>query len=189
MVRLFVALPIDDGTRDELAGLAGGIPGARWVPPENYHLTLRFIGEVENVLADELDEALATIRAKPFELKLRGVNVFEKAGRIHSLYAGVERCERLSHLQSKVETALQRAGLPPERKKFAPHVTLARTEKAAPDKLIAFVQAHNLFRAPPQPVNHFSLYSSRLGKEQAHYVAEVDYALEGASLAARAAEH
>jgi 2'-5' RNA ligase len=183
MVRLFVALPIDDGLRDQLAGLAGGIPGARWVPPENYHLTLRFIGEVENVLADELDEALGTIRAKPFDLTLRGMDVFEKAGRIHSLYVGVERNERLLHLQNKVETALQRAGLPPERKKFAPHVTLARTDKVAPDKLIAFVQAHNLFRAPPQRVSHFSLYSSRLGKEQAHYLAEVDYALDGATVA------
>ncbi|EHM02887.1 2'-5' RNA ligase [Acetobacteraceae bacterium AT-5844] len=188
MVRLFVALPIGEGLREQLSALAGGITGAKWVPPENYHLTLRFIGEVENHLADELDEALATIRAKPFELTLKGLNVFEKAGRIHSLYVGVERCERLLHLQSKVETALQRAGLPPERKKFAPHVTLARTEKAAPDKLIAFVQAHNLFRAPPQPVDHFCLFSSRLGKEQAHYVAEVDYALEGALLPARAEE-
>ena len=188
MVRLFVALPIDDGLRDQLADLAGGIPGARWVPPENYHLTLRFIGEVENVLADELDQALSTIRARPFELTLRGVDVFEKAGRIHALYVGVERNERLLHLQSKVETALQRAGLPPERKRFAPHVTLARTDKAAPDKLISFVQAHNLFRAPPQPISHFCLYSSRLGKEQAHYVAEVDYALEESTQSAGASE-
>jgi 2'-5' RNA ligase len=188
MVRLFVALPIGEGLKEQISALAGGIPGARWVPPENYHLTLRFIGEVENVLADELDEALATIRAKPFELTLRGLDVFEKGGRIHSLYVGVERCDRLLHLQSKVETALQRAGLPPERKKFAPHVTLARTDKAAPDKLIAFVQAHNLFRAPPERMDHFCLFSSRLGKEQAHYVAEVDYALEGALLPVRAEE-
>jgi 2'-5' RNA ligase len=188
MVRLFVALPIGEGLKVQLAALAGGIPGARWVPPENYHLTLRFIGEVENVLADELDEALATIRAKPFELTFRGLDVFEKAGRIHSLYVGVERCERLLHLQSKVETALQRAGLPPERKRFAPHVTLARTERAAPDKLIAFVQAHNLFRAPAERVDHFCLFSSRLGKEQAHYVAEVDYTLEGALAPVRAEE-
>jgi len=188
MVRLFVALPIGEGLKEQLAALAGGIPGARWVPPENYHLTLRFIGEVENVLADELDEALATIRAKPFDLTLRGLDVFEKAGRIQSLYVGVERCERLLHLQSKVETALQRAGLPPERKKFAPHVTLARTDKAAPDKLIAFVQAHNLFRAPAERMDHFCLFSSRLGKEQAHYVPEVDYALEGALTPVRADE-
>ncbi|PHK96134.1 RNA 2',3'-cyclic phosphodiesterase [Pseudoroseomonas rhizosphaerae] len=179
MPRLFVALPLPEPLREQLSDLAGGIPGARWVPPENYHLTLRFIGETEGWRADELDEALAGIRAKPFALQLAGLDIFEKAGRIHSLHVKAERSEPLAHLQSKVETALQRAGLPPERRRFTPHVTLARTDKAAPDKLISFVQAHNLFRPPPVAVTHFSLFSSRLGKEQAHYEAEVDYLLEG----------
>lgn len=184
MPRLFVALPIPEGLREQLADLAGGIPGARWVPPENYHLTLRFIGEVEGWQADEVDEALSALRARPFTLNLTGIGIFEKAGRLQSLHVRVERSEPLVHLQSKVETALQRAGLPPERRRFAPHVTLARTDKAEPDKLIAFVQAHNLFRADPVPVDHFSLFSSRLGKEQAHYEAEVDYALLARDLTA-----
>ena len=181
MPRLFVALPVPETLRMQLADLAGGIPGARWVPPENYHLTLRFIGEVDGWQADEVDDALASIRSRPFELQLSGVDVFEKAGRIHSLHVKAERSERLTHLQAKVETALQRAGLPPERRRFTPHITLARTEKAAPEKLIAFVQAHNLFRPPPVMMDHFSLFSSRLGKEQAHYEAEVDYALDAPS--------
>src|SRR5919112_249729 len=129
MIRLFVALALPAAIKTQLAMLSGGIPGAKWVPPENYHLTLRFIGEVESWRAEE------------------------------------------------VETALQRIGLEPERKRFAPHVTLARTDRAAPEKLIAYVQAHNLFRLPPVPVEGFTLYSSRLGKEQAVYAAEVDYAL------------
>ncbi|MCQ4161065.1 RNA 2',3'-cyclic phosphodiesterase [Roseomonas sp. GC11] len=177
MPRLFVALPLPERLRDQFAELAGGIPGARWVPPENYHLTLRFIGEIDGWQADEVDEALAGIRARPFPLTFSGLDIFEKAGRIHSLHVKAERGERLLHLQSKVETALQRAGLPPERRRFAPHVTLARTERAAPDKLISFVQAHNLFRPEPVTVEHFCLFSSRLGKEQAHYEAEVDYPL------------
>jgi 2'-5' RNA ligase len=181
MPRLFVALPIPDMMRERLAELAGGIPGARWVAPENYHLTLRFIGEIQGWQADEVDEALSGIRARSFELRLSGLDLFEKAGRIHSLHVKAERGEALTRLQSKVETALQRAGLPPERRRFTPHVTLARTDKAAPDKLIAFVQTHNLFRADPLVVDHFSLFSSRLGKEQAHYAAEVDYALTDGS--------
>ncbi|MBO1077612.1 RNA 2',3'-cyclic phosphodiesterase [Roseomonas haemaphysalidis] len=188
MVRLFVALPLGEGLKTELADLAGGIPGARWVPPENYHLTLRFIGEVENLLADELDEALSAIRAKPFDLQLRGLDVFEKAGRIHSLFVGVERSDRLTHLQNKVETALVRAGLPPERKRFTPHVTLARVDKVPPEKSIAFVQAHNLFRAAPERMERFCLFSSVLGKEAAHYTAEVDYPLEGAMVPAAGEE-
>ena len=177
MIRLFVALALPAAVKAQLALLAGGIPGARWVPPENYHLTLRFIGEVEAWRAQEVDDALANIRARPFALSLRGLGTFEKGGRICALWAGVEKTEALSLLQTKVETALQRIGLEPERRRFAPHVTLARTDRAAPEKLVAFLQAHNLFRAPPVPVDCFTLYSSRLGKEQAVYVPEVEYEL------------
>lgn len=177
MLRLFVALALPEEVKDQLALLATGIPGARWVPPENYHLTLRFIGEVESWRAEEVDEALANIRARPFDLSLRGVGLFEKGGRIASLWVGVEKTDQLGFLQTKVETALQRIGLEPERKRFAPHVTLARCDRAPPEKVIAYVQAHNLFRAPPVAVEHFTLYSSRLGKEAAVYVPEVEYEL------------
>jgi 2'-5' RNA ligase len=177
MVRLFVALALPETLRMQLSMLAGGIQGARWVPPQNYHLTLRFIGEVEGWRADEVDEALSAIRAKPFELCLRGVGTFEKAGKIQALWVGVEKSEGLTRLQSKIETALQRMGLDPERRRFAPHVTLARTDKAPAPKLVSYVQAHNLFRAPPVMMEHFTLFSSRLGKENPVYVPEVEYEL------------
>ena len=182
MIRLFVALALPAALKAQLAMLAGGgIPGAKWVPPENYHLTLRFIGEVEPWRAQEVDDALAGIRAPGFDLSLRGLGIFERGGRISALWVGAERSEGLSFLQAKVETALQRAGFEPERRRFAPHVTLARTEKAPPEKLIAFVQAHNLFRAPPVPVESFTPYSSHLGKDQARYVPEVEYDLRRAA--------
>jgi 2'-5' RNA ligase len=177
MLRLFVALALPAALRAEIAGLVGGIPGARWVPPENYHLTLRFIGEIEPWRAQEVDDALMAIRARPFTLQLAGVGTFEKAGRIQSLWVGAERNDALTHLQTKVETALQRVGLAPERKRFSPHVTLARTDRATPEKLMAFVQAYNLFRATPVEVEHFTLFSSRLGKEASVYTPEVDYNL------------
>ena len=177
MIRLFVALPLPEELCDELSAMCGGIPGARWVPEENYHLTLRFIGEVPGWQAQEVDEALAGIRAPGFDLTLRGVGTFQKGGRIAALWVGAEKTDPLVFLQSKVETALQRIGLEPERRRFAPHVTLARTDRAEQDKVIAFVQAHNLFRAAPVPVEDFALYSSRLGKEQAVYAREVEYGL------------
>ena len=182
MLRLFVALTLPPELRSDLAGLAGGIPGAKWVPPENYHLTLRFIGEIENWRAQEVDDALAAIRGNAFELSLRGLGTFEKAGRIHALWVGAERNDALSHLQGKVETALQRVGLAPERKRFSPHVTIARTDRAPGEKVVAYVQAHNLFRAAPVRVEYFTLFSSRLGKEASVYTPEVEY-----DLAARAA--
>ena len=177
MLRLFVALALPALVKTQLAALVGGIPGARWIPPENYHLTLRFIGEIEPWRAEEVDAALAAIRAPRFELALAGIGTFEKAGRIMSLHVNAERSEALSRLQSKVETALQRVGLEPERRRFAPHVTLARTDKAETHKLVSFLQVHALFRPPPVMVEHFTLFSSRLGKEAAHYVPEVEYEL------------
>ncbi len=176
-MRLFVALELPEEVKDRLASLTGGLPGVRWVRPENYHLTLRFIGEVPGYMAHELDLALANIRAKPFELSLSGLGTFEKAGRVQSLHVVAERTPGLAHLQTKIETALQRAGLPAERKRFAPHVTLARTDGAAVSRLIGYLQTHNLFRSDPLMVERFVLFSSRLGKEQAVYTPEVEYAL------------
>lgn len=177
-MRLFVALDLPPEVKTRLSGLAGGLPGVRWVPPENYHLTLRFIGQVNRPEAEEVDEALAAIRARPFELTLSGLGIFERQGRPTALWVGVERTPGLQHLQNKVETALQRAGFEPEKRRFAPHVTLARLDGAVPpDKLIGFVQAHNLFRLEPVRVEHFVLFSSHLGKDQATYTPEVEYAL------------
>jgi len=177
MVRLFVGLSLPEELRAELAGLVGGIPGAKWVPPSNYHLTLRFIGEIQSWQAQEVDHALVGIRARAFEISVRGLGTFEKGGRIQALWVGVERSDALTHLQNKVETAIQRVGIAPERKRFAPHITLARVDRAPPDKVIGFVQAHNLFRAPPISVEHFTLFSSRLGKEHSVYTPEADYEL------------
>ena len=176
-MRLFVGLDLPWSLRERLALLAGGIPGARWLPPENYHITLRFIGEVASHQAEEIDLALAALRARGFSLSLTGVGTFEKAGRPVALWVGVERSAQLDHLQSKIETACQRTGLEPERRRFTPHVTLARLDNVVEAKLAIFVQANNLFRSEPVPVEHFTLFSSRLGKEASVYTAEVEYAL------------
>jgi 2'-5' RNA ligase len=178
-MRLFVGLDLPWEVRQRVALLAGaGIPGARWVPPENYHVTLRFIGEAPRYLAEEIDHALAALKAPSFTLTLTGVGTFAKGGRSQSLWLGVARSEPLERLQSKIETALQRCGLEPERRRFLPHISLARVDNGADAKVGAFVQAHNLFRADPVPMQHFPLFSSLLGKDQPVYTAEVEYALE-----------
>src|SRR5690348_1902389 len=146
-MRLFVALELPWELRQRLAFLATGIPGARWVPPENYHLTLRFIGEMPGYRADEVDHALAGLKAPGFPLVLAGIGTFTKGARSTSLWVGVERSPPLEHLQTKIETALQRCGVEPERRRFQPHVTLARLDNAAEGKVVSFVQAHNLFRS------------------------------------------
>ncbi|HTI01824.1 MAG TPA: RNA 2',3'-cyclic phosphodiesterase [Acidisoma sp.] len=176
-MRLFVALDLPWPLRERLMQLSTGIPGCRWMPAENLHLTLRFIGEVPNWRAEEIDLALHAIKARNFPLTLSGVGLFEKGGRVTSLWAGIERCPQLDHLQSKVETALQRAGLEPERRRFTPHVTLARLDQPANEKVTRFLQGHSLFRAEPFEVEWFTLFSSQLGKEGSVYTPENDYSL------------
>lgn len=177
-MRLFVGLDLPWELRRRVAMLSnGGIPGAKWVPPENYHITLRFIGETPAYRAEEIDHTLAALKARSFDLTLAGVGTFARSGRSTQLWAGVERNPQLDHLQNKIETALQRLGLEPERRRFAPHVTLARLDNAVESKLVSFVQAHNLFRCDSVSMEHFTLFSSQLGKEQSVYTAEVEYAL------------
>ncbi len=176
-MRLFVALDLPSDTRRRLSLLAGGIPGVRWVPAENYHVTLRFIGALERWRAEEVDEALAALRVPGFEIELSGVGSFAKAGRVTALWAGVERTPALEHLQAKIERALQSAGIERERRRFVPHVTLARLDGAPEAKVAAWMQGRNLFRCGPIAVGHFTLFSSYLGKEQAVYHPEMEYEL------------
>lgn len=177
-MRLFVALDLPWSVRAQLAALSGsGIPGARWVPPENFHLTLRFIGDIPSHVARDVDDALLGLRARGFDLTLTGMGVFSKGGISSALWVGVEKTPALDHLRTKIETAIRRCGLEPERRKFQPHVTLARLDNPAERKLAGFVQAHNLFRTQPLPVEHFTLFSSILCKAHAVYTPEAEYEL------------
>ncbi len=176
-MRLFVGLELPWELKQQLSLLVGGLPGARWVPVVNYHLTLRFIGEVPPYRAEELDAALSALRGKGFALSLEGVGTFEKAGRPVALWVGVARNPGLAHLRSKVETALQRAGMAAEKRRYVPHVSLARLESVPQERLFGWIQAHNLFRATPLTVAHFTLFSSQLGKEASVYTPEVAYEL------------
>lgn len=178
-MRLFIALSLPDEVRERLSQLGNGLPGARWVAPESLHLTLRFVGELEGPQAHDLDDMLSTIDLPEFELALRGLGTFDEGRRLRSLWVGVEPNEALQRLQSKVENAVQRAGLPAERRKFKPHVTLARFKETPPgQKLQHYLAAHGLFRCGPFPVEEFVLYSSFLAHTGALYQAEAVYPLE-----------
>ena len=163
MIRLFVALELPEAVRERLAGLGGGVPGARWTEPENLHLTVRFIGEVENGLLPDIDAALGSVSAPAFDLVLDGVGQFGSGSRSRVLWAGVERNDALVHLNQKVESALVRAGLPREERRFSPHVTLARLRDAPQERVGRFIQDRGLFRAGPIRVEHFTLFESRPG--------------------------
>jgi RNA 2',3'-cyclic 3'-phosphodiesterase len=176
MLRLFVGIGFPPELKLRLSLLCSGVPGARWVDPGNFHLTLRFIGEIgENVAAD-IDEALSRLRARRFALQLAGTGVFG-GDKPHSLWAGIERTPELVGLRDKVEQALIRAGLPPEPRKFAPHVTLARLRNPPLDKLHGFLATHAQFRAEPLPVEGFSLIASFQTKAGSVYEDQAEYPL------------
>jgi 2'-5' RNA ligase len=177
MIRLFVGLGLPEILSERLTGLRGQIPDARWVLPENHHITLRFIGEVDEETAADFDVALARIEAPPFEVTLYGVGHFESRGLVRALWAGVERTPALDYLQARVETTCQRAGLSPEGRKFHPHVTLARCRDTRTSRIAGFLADHGGFRAPPFPVGSFALYSVALGRGGALYTCEADYPL------------
>lgn len=176
-MRLFVGLDLPWELRVRLSELCTGLPGARWVPAANFHLTLRFLGEVTPNQAEDIDLALAALRGRRVVLDLSGVGTVNRAGREVALWAGVARNPGLDHLQAKVETAMQRAGLAPQKRRFLPHVTLARLDNAMEAKLASYVQAHNLFRAAAVQIDHVTLFSSQPGPDASVYTAEVDYSL------------
>ena len=178
MLRLFVGIEFPPELKLRLSLLSTGIPGAKWVDAGNLHLTLRFIGEVGEDVAADIDDALGRLRARRFTLQLAGTGVFG-GDRPRALWVGVERQPELVSLRDKIEQALIRIGLDPEPRKFAPHVTLARLRDPALDKLCEFLAAHAQFRAAPLPVEHFSLIASFPTKAGSIYEDQADYPLSG----------
>jgi 2'-5' RNA ligase len=180
MIRLFVGLALPDSLRQRLAVLAGGLPAARWTPPENLHLTLRFIGDIDEITADEIDANLKILRLPAFPLEIGGLGTFNAGRRSYTLWVGAKYPPALRHLQEKIESAVTRAGCPPERRRFQPHITLAKLKDPPLGRLQDYIAGHNLFQATIA-VSSFTLFSSQLGHGAPVYRAERDYPLAAAS--------
>src|SRR5688572_11384683 len=178
MHRLFVAIRPPEEIRDLLIDAMGDSPELRWVQDENLHLTLRFVGEVERPLADDIALALTRVRSEPFELRITGVGMFEQRNG-GALWAGVQPKEPVAALAAKVERACVAAGLEPERRAFHPHVTLARWNRREAKAAQSFLERNRALASPPCAVDRFILYESRLSRHGAHYEEVADYPLAG----------
>lgn len=176
MHRLCVALRPPPPVRAALLAAMGGVERARWQSDEQLHLTLRFVGEVDGRMADDLAAALGSVTAAPFVLRVRGVGHFETKGRPNSLWAAVEPNEGLDVLERRVERACRAAGLAPETRKFVPHVTLARLGSGAVGSG-TWLARHGDLAAPAWPVDEFRLYESTLGSGGADYTPVARYPL------------
>jgi RNA 2',3'-cyclic 3'-phosphodiesterase len=174
MPRLFTGLEIPAEVALDLQIMQGGIPGARWMDPSNYHLTIRFIGDIETGVAREIAHGLEALRFAPFKVRLKGVGLFG-GNKPHSLYAGLEESAELRRLHDQHERLCQTLGLPAEHRKFLPHVTLARLKEAEPRALQRWVEVHSLYSTSQFDVNSFVLFSSRPLKGGGPYGVEAEY--------------
>jgi 2'-5' RNA ligase len=176
MHRLFVALrPPPEIRRRCLAAMPGGPPGWAWQDEAQLHVTLRFIGEVERPMAEDIASALATVSAARVELGLHGVGFFDQ-GRQGVLFARAIPRAPLEALHKKVDRAIATAGLQPERRAFLPHITLARRRKAGADPA-GWLEAHAAIAADPEPIGEFILYESHLGRDGPHYEPVANFSL------------
>jgi 2'-5' RNA ligase len=178
MYRLFVAIDLPEQVQEAVSGIAGReLAGARRVPREQLHLTLRFIGDADEAMCQSIKMALSGVRRSSFFLTLKEVGHFPPGRHPRVLWVGMEESVPLRELQQVVELALIGAGIPPEARGFSPHITIARLRETPPAKVAALEEREHLFSAGPFPVEEFYLYSSLLTRDGAIHKRETTYRL------------
>jgi RNA 2',3'-cyclic 3'-phosphodiesterase len=176
MPRLFTAIEIPAATRLKLSLLRAPIGGAKWVEPENMHITLRFAGDIDGRTADDLADLLADVSVSPFTVSISGGGAF--GGRDpHVLWAGVEAEPELEALYCANERAARAAGLEPDPRDFRPHVTLARMRRARQSEVARFLAENGDLRMEPFLATRFVLLSARPGSGGPPYALEAAYPL------------
>ena len=177
MYRLFVAVDLPEEVRTAVAAIGGELGGARRVPADQLHLTLRFIGEADEKLFAAIKAALTGVSGSTFPLSLSGVGHFPPGKHPRVLWVGMEASEALLNLQQAVELALAGVGITPDERRFAPHITIARLKDTPPAAVLALEERHRRFASVPFQVTEFYLYSSVLTREGAIHRREAAYPL------------
>ncbi len=169
MVRLFTAIQLPETQKEVLLSMMGGLPHARWQGKNQLHLTLRFIGEVDKALAEEIRLLLFTISFSPFHLRLQGLGLFGSQRKARIIWAGIENPQPANALYEKINNTLRQVGLPPEKRKFMAHVSLARFKGNNGPKLPLFLEEHQGFGLDPFEVTEFTMVQSHLSHTGADY--------------------
>jgi 2'-5' RNA ligase len=176
MPRIFTGLELPESVSQRLAMLRGGLPGARWIDPENYHVTLRFIGDVDDSTEREVASVLGRVRRGPFELRFDALSSFG-GRRPRAVIATLAQTPALMELQAEHERLMQRVGLEPEGRKYTPHVTLARLRDSSSQQVADYLATRSLLEPLPFDVSRFVLFSSRASVGGGPYVVEAAYPL------------
>jgi 2'-5' RNA ligase len=176
MPRIFTGLELPPLIAESLATLRGGVPGARWIDPDNYHITLRFIGDVDDAVAREIALMLGQVRRRSFEIKIDGLAAF--GGRKpRAIVASVASSQALMELQAEHERLMQRLGLLPEGRKYMPHITLARLRESSSQQVATYLAERGSYRTPLFDVSGFVLFSARASVGGGPYLVEASYPL------------
>ena len=176
MPRLFTGLEVPKEIGQALSMLRGGLPGARWIDPENYHITLRFIGDIDDRMAHEIASMLDGMRRRSFEVRFGALQAFG-GKKPRAIVATVEPVPALIELQAEHERLMQRLGLEPEGRKFTPHVTLARLRDSSSHEVADYLSTRGPVFGSSFHVSRFVLFSSRSSVGGGPYVVEADYPL------------
>lgn len=178
MIRTFVALQLDESIRIRLSDLGRTLPGARCLPPEQIHLTVRFIGDIDRSLFQDLKEGLRQVETAPLDLSIRGIGHFPPRGTPRVIWAGVEPTAAVISLRNKVQGVLARLGIAAEERKYQPHITLARLNNSPLGRVADFLASNSLLQSPPFTITSFTLFSSTLTAKGAIHRIEADYPLQ-----------
>jgi len=178
-VSYFIAIDLPIEVRDELMLIAAGVPGAYWVDEEQLHLTLRYLGEIDGVVLRNLQGALDRIESHAFPLQLQGVGFFPPRGEPEVLWVGVDKSQPLTDLRHRIDALATRLGVPADRRKYTPHVTLARLHDSPDSRLARFATEQALFKSAVFTPLSFSLFASRRTPTGSEYQRIAAYVLRG----------
>jgi len=162
MARLFIAIELPDQVKQNLVKLQTPVPGAKWVPVDQLHLTLAFLGEVDETVTDQLLVALSGITVSTFTLRFSGVGCFPDRRRPRVLWVGLEKNPYLESLADQVRSAVLSCGILQEERPFSPHITLARLRQPAGREVVRFLDQPLTHELPKIAVREFILFRSQL---------------------------
>ena len=168
-MRLFIAIPLPKGIKQQLLDLQQPIDGMRWQPQEQMHLTLKFVGEVDKTTASELQEELDKIDHTEFSITIAGIGYFPEGKQPKVVWAGIKKNVVLEKLHQKVEDHCETIGIAPENRPYKPHVTIARIKSTSKRAVTSFINKHKKFTLSEIPVNEFVLYESKLHPDGASH--------------------
>ncbi|MCG6166326.1 RNA 2',3'-cyclic phosphodiesterase [Leptospira sp. FAT2] len=176
-MRTFLGISVPEEVKEQLTSICYGIPDVRWVPKENFHITLVFLGEQSNEKLDVLSEFCSTVSSPSFHLNLKSVGTFGKQKSPSILFAEVSAPPELLQLQKTLDGGLRRFGFSPDRQDYHPHLTIGRFKNTNGTRVLTYLEEFSDFSTSDFPVSEFHIYSSKTFSDGPVYFIEESFSL------------